>query len=159
MRNRRFFPLYIDLSEKKIVIAGGGKLATRRVKTLLPFTRNITVIAPEVAEDLRVLGMAGHIQVIERGIKKSDVKNAFMVLAATNDWRLNDAIYKLCKEQGIYVNLAGDDEQSDFAFPGICLQDNVVVGVSAPSDDQRRARLLRAAIQKLMERMPGSDET
>ena len=154
MKSKRLFPLYVDLSSKRVVIVGGGEEATRKVKTLLPFTRCITVVAIEVSEDLLALASAGHIEVIKRRVKKSDLSHAFLVVAATNNWDLNDAIYKLCRQQGIYINLPGNETESDFSFPGICLEDDMVVGVYAPSDDQKRARLLRAAIQKLMERMP-----
>ncbi len=46
MKTKRFFPMFVDLSDKKIVVVGGGNIATRRVKTLLQFTRNITAVAP-----------------------------------------------------------------------------------------------------------------
>ena len=52
MKNKRYFPLYVDLSDKNIVVVGGGTIATRRVKALLLFTRNITVIAPKMTADL-----------------------------------------------------------------------------------------------------------
>ena len=42
MKNKRYFPMFIDLSDKKIVVVGGGNIATRRIRTLLQFTRNIT---------------------------------------------------------------------------------------------------------------------
>ena len=48
MKNKPYFPMFIDLSDKNIVVVGGGNIATRRVKTLLSFTRNIRVIAPKV---------------------------------------------------------------------------------------------------------------
>ena len=47
MKNKRYFPMFIDLSDKKIVVVGGGNIATRRIRTLLQFTRNITAIAPK----------------------------------------------------------------------------------------------------------------
>ena len=47
MKNKPYFPMFIDLSDKNIVVVGGGNIATRRVKTLLSFTRNIRVIAPK----------------------------------------------------------------------------------------------------------------
>lgn len=159
MMSKRLFPLYVDLSVKKVVIVGGGEEGARKVKTLLPFTRSITVIAPEVDDSLKSLAAAGHIEVIQRRVKKSDLTHAFLVIAATNDWDLNDAIYRLCRQQGIYINLPGNEAESDFSFPGICLEDDVVVGVYAPSDDQRRARALRGAIQKLMDRMPHRTQT
>ena len=48
--------MFIDLSDKNIVVAGGGNIATRRVKTLLKFTRNITVVATKVTQELMDLG-------------------------------------------------------------------------------------------------------
>ncbi|MFR2800012.1 MAG: NAD(P)-dependent oxidoreductase [Blautia wexlerae] len=48
MKNKPYFPMYVDLSDKNIVVVGGGNIATRRVKTLLSFTRNIRVIAPKM---------------------------------------------------------------------------------------------------------------
>ena len=63
MKNKRYFPLYVDLSDKNIVVVGGGTIATRRVKALLLFTRNITVIAPKMTADLWELGKLGKIQI------------------------------------------------------------------------------------------------
>ena len=55
MKNNAFFPLFVDISEKKIVVIGGGAIATRRVKTLLPFAPQIVVVAPEVTGELEEL--------------------------------------------------------------------------------------------------------
>ena len=52
MKNSAFFPLFVDISEKKIVVIGGGAIATRRVKTLLSFEPQIVVVAPEVTGEL-----------------------------------------------------------------------------------------------------------
>ena len=52
MKNKPYFPMFIDLSDKNIVVVGGGNIATRRVKTLLSFTRNIRVIAPKVTMEM-----------------------------------------------------------------------------------------------------------
>ena len=151
MKNKRYFPMFVDLSDKNIVVVGGGKIATRRVKTLLKFTRNVTAIAPKVTEELRDLGMAGYVSLITRPVKRSDLHTAYMVIAATNDWKLNDEIYRVCKEEGIYVNVADDREKCDFYFPGIYMKDELVVGVTASGLDHRKARRVREVIQQAME--------
>ena len=151
MKNKRFFPMFVDLSDKKIVVVGGGNIATRRIKTLLQFTRNITAVAPKTTMELHELGKAGFVNLINRPVKRSDFTMAFMVIAATNDWELNDEIYRVCKEEGIYVNVADDKSKCDFYFPGIYMQDEVVVGITASGLNHKKARKVRVAIQEAME--------
>ena len=89
MKTKRYFPMFIDLSDKKIVVVGGGNIATRRVRTLLQFTRNITAIAPKCTMELQELGKTGYVHLITRAVKRSDFDMAYMVIAATNDWKLD----------------------------------------------------------------------
>ena len=156
MKNKPYFPMFIDLSDKNIVVVGGGNIATRRVKTLLSFTRNIRVIAPKVTMEMMELGKAGYVELITRPVKRTDFAMAYMVIAATNDWKLNDEIYRICKEEGIYVNVADDKSKCDFYFPGIYMKDEVVIGITASGLDHSRAKKVRLAIQEAME---ASDDT
>ena len=158
MKNKRFFPMFVDLSDKKIVVVGGGNIATRRIKTLLQFTRNITAVAPKTTMELHELGKAGFVNLINRPVKRSDFAMAFMVIAATNDWKLNDEIYRVCKEQGIYVNVADDKSKCDFYFPGIYMQDEVVVGITASGLNHKKARRIREEIQDALEKVAREDE-
>ena len=156
MKNKPYFPMFVDLSDKNIVVVGGGNIATRRVKTLLAFTRNIRVIAPKVTMEMMELGKAGYVELITRPVKRTDFGMAYMVIAATNDWKLNDEIYRVCKEEGIYVNVADDKSKCDFYFPGIYMKDEVVIGITASGLDHSRAKKVRLAIQEAME---ASDDT
>ena len=150
--------MFIDLSDKNIVVAGGGNIATRRIKTLLKFTRNITVVATKVTQELMDLGKAGTVTLYIRPVKRSDFANAYMVIAATNDWKLNDEIYRVCKEEGIYVNIADDKSKCDFYFPGIYMKDEMVVGITASGLDHHKAKKVRIAIQKAMEEAAENDK-
>lgn len=133
MKNKPFFPMFIDLSDKNIVVVGGGKIATRRVKTLLSFTRNIRVIAPKVTREMMELAKTGYVELLTRPVKRTDFAMAYMVIAATNDWKLNDEIHRVCKEEGIYVNVASDREACDFYFPGVYMRDEMVLELQ-PAD-------------------------
>ncbi len=158
MKNKCFFPMFVDLSDKNIVVAGGGNIATRRVKTLLKFTRNIKVVAPKMTQELIELGKAGKIEALMRPIKRSDFSFAYMVLAATNDWKVNDEIYRVCKEEGIYVNVADNKEKCDFYFPGVYVEDEIVIGITASGQDHKKARKLRLAIEQTLEEMTGENK-
>ena len=158
MKTKRYFPMFIDLSDKNVVVVGGGNIATRRVKTLLQFTRNVTAIAPKVTEELRGLGTAGYVNLITRPVKRSDFQTAYMVIAATNDWKLNDEIYRVCKEEGIYVNIADDKSKCDFYFPGVFMKDEVVVGITASGLDHKKAKRVREEIENALEKTAGESD-
>lgn len=153
MKNKPFFPMFVDLSDKNIVVVGGGRIATRRVKTLLPFTRNIKVVAPKVTMEMMEMSKAGYVQLLTRPVKRSDFAQAYMVIAATNDWKLNDEIYRVCKQEGIYVNISSDREKCDFYFPGIYMQDELVVGITASGMDHKKARRVREEIEEALEKV------
>ncbi len=197
MKNKPYFPMFVDLSDKKIVVVGGGNIATRRVKTLLSFTRNITVVAPQMTAELLELGKTGKIEALLRPVKRQDfefaymviaatndwkvneqvyrvckeegvyvnvaddkekcrpVKRqdfefAYMVIAATNDWKVNEQVYRVCKEEGVYVNVADDKEKCDFYFPGVYMENELVVGITASGMDHKKARRVRLAIEAAM---------
>lgn len=158
MKTKRYFPMFVDLSDKNIVVVGGGNIATRRVRILLQFTRNVTVVAPQCTAQLQELAKTGHITLIARSVKRSDFTMAYMVIAATNDWKLNDEIYRVCKEEGIYVNVADDQNKCDFHFPGIYLKDEIVIGITAGGTDRSHIKRIHQAVQKAMEE-PDADES
>ena len=147
--------MFVNLENKNIVVVGGGNIATRRVKTLLKFTRNITVIAPQMTIELQELGKTGQIITVFRPVKRTDFKQAYMVIAATSEWKINDEIYRICKQEGIYVNVVSDKEKCDFYFPGIFMQDDLVVGITASGLDHKKARRLREEIEKALEKIAG----
>ena len=61
-----YFPMFVDISEMKIIVVGGGTIATRRIKTLLQFASDITVIAPDVTDSLKLLETEGKIFLLHR---------------------------------------------------------------------------------------------
>ena len=152
MKNKRYFPMFIDLSDKSVVIVGGGSTAVRRARTLLQFTRNVTVIAKDASQELIDMEKLGKITLHQRLVKRSDFHDAYLVLTATTDRKLNDDIYRLCKEEGIYVNVSNDRDKCDFQFPGIYIRNDMVVGVAATGLDSEKARKVSAAVQTAVEK-------
>ena len=78
MKSKPYFPMFVDLEEKNIVVVGGGNIATRRVKTMLQFTRNVKVIAPKMTEELLDLGRKSYAELMVRPVKRSDFANALV---------------------------------------------------------------------------------
>ena len=153
MREELYFPLFVDLTKKSIIVIGAGKIAARRVKSLLPFVGDMKVIAPEVSSEItEMAALSGGALVIEqRPFESSDLDGADMVLAVTNDKELNTRIGALCKEKKILVNVSHEKELCDFYFPGVVQKDNVVIGITASGKDHSEARKVTEQIRAMME--------
>lgn len=152
-----YFPMFIDLSEKKVTVVGGGKIAGRRVDTLLKFTENITVVAPEAVEEIRQAARQHRLRWVKEAFEAcpdSVLEGADMVLAATNDKACNERIAKLCKARGIPVNVSHKKELCDFYFPAVVVQENVVAGMTSSGLDHSQARQVRERVERAFTKEP-----
>ena len=145
-----YLPIFIDITEKKVVVAGAGTIAKRRIRSLLNFTNHLTVIAPEVNKELKSLEAEGLLTILKRKCEMEDFYSADLVIAATNDAQINNAIYDTCRKQGILVNVCSDKQKCDFYFPGIAMKDQVVVGITASGKDHKRAKALVEQIRSIL---------
>lgn len=151
-----YFPIFIDIQNQKVLIYGGGSIALRRVRTLLDFGADITVISPSCKEEISSLAAEGRIQYVsslwEEGSISADV---FMVIAATSDESVNHAIYLEAKQKNLTVNNASNKEECDFYFPAIIRQEAMVAGLTASGTDHKLTRKvaarLRTALKQIME--------
>ena len=108
-----YFPMFIDIEGKHILVVGAGKIALRRVQTLLQFRARIKVIAKEIPKEQKeafhLLVSEGKIVLEEKAFEESDLTEAlFLVLAATNVKKLNHEICMLCRKRKILANTATD---------------------------------------------------
>ena len=145
------FPLFVDLSEKRVVFVGGGTIALRRVRTLLPFAGEIVVYAPEFTPELERFANDGIIQLVYAEYSPSVLDGADIAFICTNSNEVNDEAWAECKRRGILVNVCSDRFKCDFYFPGVVQSEGMVVGVSAGGKDHRRVRQLSARIRRLLE--------
>ena len=151
MGGHPFFPLFVDLADKRVVVIGAGRVAARRVCELSQFGPSIAVVAPEAHADIAALVATGRVTLERRAYRESDLNGADMALAATGDAALNAEIGEACRRRGIPVNISSDRALCDFLFPGIAKRENIVVGVTASGEDHRRARALTEEIRSLLD--------
>lgn len=154
-KEKKFFPLFTDLTEKKAVVVGAGKIGTRRIKTLLSFVGSLTVVAPWAEEEIKILAGQGRLEYREKKYEREDIYDADMVIAATDDEKVNEDIYSACKCLGILVNVASNQKKCDFHFPGIIEYDGVVLGFNGAGKDHRKVKEIR---QKTEQALKGSKE-
>ncbi|GAQ95103.1 precorrin-2 dehydrogenase [Thermodesulfovibrio aggregans] len=90
----RLFPIFVDIKDKKCVVVGGGKVAERKIKTLLRYGAKVTLVSPEINENIRRIVEKGQIEYIKKEYDKEDIKDAYLVVASTSDEKLNSQIAK-----------------------------------------------------------------
>ncbi len=147
-----YFPLFIDLEGKTVVVIGGGKIAARRTKTLLDFGCEILVIAPEISEEMKELVNKSQISwKQERYSGSLSEKRPVFVLAAATE-PVNLQVVEDCRKAGIPVNDASKKERCDFYFPGIAKEGDRVVGVTAGGSDHKGAAALTTEIRDWMKK-------
>ncbi len=151
-REKVFFPLFVDISEKTCVVIGAGRIAARRIRTLADFCGDIRVIAPEAVPTVRAMAEEGACRLVSRPYKPEDLEEADMVLAATDDPGLNEEIHDECRKRGVPVNVCSDQKKCDFHFPGIVRRGGFVIGVNGAGKDHRGVRALRERVQELLDR-------
>ena len=162
----RFFPLFLPIAGKRVLIIGGGSIALRRVQTLLRFDCRIHIIAPHLHTALdalckeqsgiifveRRVFSPGSICAVTPSAGEAAVESGrhetlpFFVVAATNNREINHAIALECAALGIPVSVADKKEESTFFFPAIAIHDTIVAGISSGGLDHGA---VREAAQKI----------
>ncbi|WP_372714453.1 bifunctional precorrin-2 dehydrogenase/sirohydrochlorin ferrochelatase [Ilyobacter sp.] len=145
----KFFPLFIDLSHKRCLVIGAGNIACRKIKTLLKYGANVEVITREVAES-EILELQD-IKISMRDFTEEDLKNVFLVVAATNNSDFNRYIYEICNENNILVNNMTSKVEMNARFAAVYEGDSVQVAVSAKGYPKKSLEI-RDSIKKLLEK-------
>lgn len=151
-----YFPFFVELTGRRGVIVGGGRVASRKVEKLLLFGADLTVIAPDIETCVRIQGellqedAAGSLDFRERAFRMEDLQNADFVVAATDDEALNGRIADYCKERRIPVNVADDREKCTFFFPALVKDGSLTVGISTDGKSPFTSSWVRREIAEML---------
>ena len=142
----KYFPLFIDISNKTFLVVGAGNIAARRILKLKEFGCKIIVVAKSIVVTIMDL-QDDRLILKERAYDSSDVVGVDYVIAATNDKELNEKIVWDCNRAGIMVNDASNYKNCDFYFPGIVTEEEMVIGVTSSGSNHRLARRVASEIR------------
>ncbi|MEG1630870.1 MAG: precorrin-6A reductase [Hydrogenoanaerobacterium sp.] len=146
-----YFPLFVNLTDKKAVVFGGGTVAARRAAVLKKFGCRLTVVAPYICEELKAQG-GSKLLLCNRGYRQGDCVDAELVVAATDSREVNHSIYEECKELDCYVSVADCKDESTFYFPGIAQKGCVVAGVTASGQNHAAAAAFTKKLDELLQK-------
>ena len=141
------FPLFLDLTGKKVVLVGGGTIAARRIGTLRLFGCETVVIAPELKAKAEGLTW------LQRPYEPGDLEGAFLAIAATGDREVNRQVGEEARRLGIPVSVADCEAECSFYFPAICTGEGLVAGVVSSGKDHHKTARAAREIRKVLEEL------
>jgi precorrin-2 dehydrogenase/sirohydrochlorin ferrochelatase len=146
----KFLPISINITDKKILLIGGGRIANHKIGFLEQFTSNIEVVALEVIGAIKSKGY----QYKEKPYEKSDLEGAFLVYACTNITELNQRVKADAESLGILTNVVDNPKLCDFVSPAIYKHDHITISVGSNAQEVHRSIAVRNKIKELLEQDP-----
>lgn len=145
-----YLPVFLQLQARPVVVIGGGRVAARKVELLRRTGAHITVVAPELLDELLELAGKGELNYIRAPFNPSHVKGAVAVVAATGLTEVNAAVSAAAQAQHIPVNVVDDPAASTFIFPAIVDRSPILIAISSGGKAPVLARRVREQMEALL---------
>ncbi|HZI51862.1 MAG TPA: bifunctional precorrin-2 dehydrogenase/sirohydrochlorin ferrochelatase, partial [Terriglobia bacterium] len=142
-----FYPLFIELRHRRVLVVGGGVVAERKVATLLQAEADVTVVAPEIGPGLEKLEASGAIRTARREFEEADLDGALLVVSATDDPDTQERVAVLARAQRILVNTVDQPRLCDFIVPAIVRRGDVVAAISTSGKSPSLAATLKERVE------------
>lgn len=139
----KFFPVSIDLNNKNILVIGAGKIALRKVETLMSYNCNILIITKDILEEKFLeLEKNNKIKILKnQEFEEKFLKKIFLVIAATDNEVLNKNISQLCINKNILVNNITSKDDMNVRFASIYEKDDVQIAISANGNPKKAVEI------------------
>ena len=149
----KFFPVSIDLNNKNILVIGAGKIALRKVETLMSYNCNILVITKDILEEKFLeLEKNNKIKILKnQEFEEKFLENIFLVVVATDNEVLNKNISQLCMNKNILVNNITSKDDMNVRFASIYEKDDIQIAISA-NGNPKKAIEIKNKIKNILEK-------
>lgn len=145
-----YFPAFIKLDHKKVLIVGGGAIAYEKLTRLLDFTDDITVIAPQLSKEMHSTIVEKHLVFEERPYCKGDISDFAIVVVAVDDIPLQAEIFEESKQYNCLCNAVDSVDYCDFIFPSYVKKEELTIAISTSGNSPAVAKHLKRYLQKVI---------
>jgi siroheme synthase-like protein len=144
------YPVNLLVTDRRCVVVGAGRIAARKIESLLDAGADVTVVAPVVGETVRAWATEGRIQLVERPFTEADVEGAWLVITATDDPEVNRAVFVAGEERRIFVNSADDPANCSFTLMSVVRRGDIVVTIGTNGRSPALATYLKDHVRDEM---------
>jgi precorrin-2 dehydrogenase/sirohydrochlorin ferrochelatase len=150
-RDYQYFPAFLDLVRKRVVVVGGGGVAASKVRSLVPCGVDpLVVVAPEVDPSISKAAVEGRLMWVARDYGDGDLADAALAFAATDDRSLNARVAAEARQRGIPVLAVDDVPNCDFIAPALVRRGELVLAISTHGQSPALARRVRVWLDETL---------
>jgi len=142
------YPIFLELSGRRVVVVGGGAVAVRKAQMLLAAGARLVIVAEQIEDKLTSLWKGTNPELIKSKYSKNYIAEAVLVIAATNNSKLNNRIYKDCQELEILCNVVDDPEHCDFFVPAVVKRGDLQIAIGTEGHCPAYAGHLRKKLEQ-----------
>jgi precorrin-2 dehydrogenase/sirohydrochlorin ferrochelatase len=140
----QYYPVFLDLRDRACVVVGGGKVAERKARDLIKAGARLKVVSPALTPGMEKLKAKDAFEHIARNFRKSDLRDALLVIAATGDMALNR---RIAREKTLLVNVVDRPELCSFIVPSTLRRGPLAISVSTSGASPAMARAIRKDLE------------
>lgn len=144
----RYYPINLDIKNRKCLVVGGGGVGTRKVMTLVDCGAKVTVVSPDVSGQLLELANNGSIVLEKRSYRKTDLDGMFLVIGTTDDEELNRQISIDAEKLNMLCNIADRPKVCNFILPSIVNRGDLTISISTSGKSPALAKKLRIELEE-----------
>lgn len=141
-----YYPAFLDLRGKRAVVVGGGRIAERKILSLIEAGADVTVVSPSLTERLRQAKDEGLISHLSRSYRKGDSRGSFLVIAATDSEETNS---RVAGDAPALLNVVDVPSECNFIAPSVVRRGPLTLAISTGGASPAMARTLRKELQKI----------
>ena len=146
----KYYPVFLDITEKPCAVVGGGEVALRKTQRLLQCHARVRVITEELSPDWKTLQGKDGLHFIRGEYESSHIEGMFLVIGATNRRDVNERIFQDARERHILVNIVDDPMRCDFILPSLVERGDLSVAVSTGGKSPAMAKHLREELENIL---------
>jgi len=150
MKRYPYYPIFLDIENRPVVIIGGGNVCARKAETMMNYGARVTIVSPAFTDEIEQWARDGVLQIQRKKYEENDLDGANIVIASTDDQSVNEQIAADCRRRRIPVNVVDVTPLCEFIVPAIVDKGSVHIAISTEGKSPALARTLKEELQRLV---------
>jgi uroporphyrin-III C-methyltransferase/precorrin-2 dehydrogenase/sirohydrochlorin ferrochelatase len=140
-------PIFLNVKGRRTLVVGSGVTAARKADLLLRAGSDVTIVSPEIGEELSQLRASYEFTHKSSALAAEDLQGCLVVFACSSDDAVNQRLCKFAADAGIMVNVADNAENCDFTMPAVVDRTPLLIAISTGGSSPLLTRMLKARFE------------